>query len=157
MKKQIMKRAWEIAKEGQKKFGGKVSEYIAIALKLAWKEVKEGKMEKAQLKGTPKQVAWAEVIRDRVLNHIEEQFQKGAAWFEERGKRNEKYLAGLEEGRKQFDAMKKELCSIEDAAYWIDDWKFFYKTREKVETGVWRHFGGEEYKKFRSVYIHGEY
>lgn len=38
MKKQIMKRAWEIAKQGQKKFGGKVKEYFAESLKMAWAE-----------------------------------------------------------------------------------------------------------------------
>ena len=36
--KNIMKRAWEIAKEGQNKFGGKVSEYLFAALKMAWTE-----------------------------------------------------------------------------------------------------------------------
>lgn len=34
----VMKRAWEIAKEGQEKFGGKVSEYFAESLKIAWGE-----------------------------------------------------------------------------------------------------------------------
>lgn len=38
--KKVMKRAWEIAKEGQKKFGGKVKEYFAQALKMAWAIVK---------------------------------------------------------------------------------------------------------------------
>lgn len=38
--KKVMVRAWEIAREGAKKFGGKAIEYIAEALKLAWKEVK---------------------------------------------------------------------------------------------------------------------
>lgn len=36
--KGIMKRAWEIAREGQKNFGGKVGSYIAIALRMAWAE-----------------------------------------------------------------------------------------------------------------------
>lgn len=39
--KNIMTRAWEIAKEGQVKFGGKVSEYLAEALKMAWAESRE--------------------------------------------------------------------------------------------------------------------
>ena len=43
MKKEIMKRAWEIAKEGQMKFGGRAFEYIAEALKMAWKEAKQPK------------------------------------------------------------------------------------------------------------------
>ncbi|MCO7127840.1 hypothetical protein NIE88_19005 [Sporolactobacillus shoreicorticis] len=40
--KNVMSRAWEIAKEGQKKFGGKASQYFAMALKMAWKKAKEG-------------------------------------------------------------------------------------------------------------------
>lgn len=40
----VMKRAWEIAREGQEKFGGKVSEYFAIALKMAWAETKTVKV-----------------------------------------------------------------------------------------------------------------
>lgn len=43
MKKEIMKRAWEIAKEGQMKFGGRAIEYIAEALRMAWKEAKQPK------------------------------------------------------------------------------------------------------------------
>src|SRR5699024_4552074 len=36
-----MKKAWEIAREGQKKFGGKVSEHFAKALTIAWSLVKQ--------------------------------------------------------------------------------------------------------------------
>lgn len=39
--KDIMTRAWNIAKEGAAKFGGKASEYFAEALKMAWAEVKK--------------------------------------------------------------------------------------------------------------------
>lgn len=41
--KEIMDRAWEIAREGQRSFGGKVIEYLSDSLKMAWKEAKEGK------------------------------------------------------------------------------------------------------------------
>lgn len=37
-KSSIMKRAWTIAKEAVKKFGGNVKEYFAQSLKLAWAE-----------------------------------------------------------------------------------------------------------------------
>lgn len=36
----VMKRAWEIARNGVKQFGGMVKEYFAVALKMAWAEVK---------------------------------------------------------------------------------------------------------------------
>lgn len=38
--KNVMTRAWEIAREGAKKFGGKVKEYFQQALVMAWKEFK---------------------------------------------------------------------------------------------------------------------
>ena len=39
-KKEIMVRAWELAKEGVKVFGGKVKEYFNKALAIAWEEAK---------------------------------------------------------------------------------------------------------------------
>ncbi|MDF1510616.1 hypothetical protein PZE06_21000 [Robertmurraya sp. DFI.2.37] len=39
--KKVMTRAWEIAREGAQKFGGKIKEYFAQALVMAWKELKE--------------------------------------------------------------------------------------------------------------------
>lgn len=39
--KNVMVRAWEIAKAAVAKFGGKVKEYFAQALAMAWKEVKK--------------------------------------------------------------------------------------------------------------------
>lgn len=38
----VMKKAWGIARKGQKQFGGKVTEYFAQALKIAWSIVKKG-------------------------------------------------------------------------------------------------------------------
>jgi len=46
----IMKRAWEIAKEGQEKFGGKVSEYLSESMKMAWNEWKNFNKNIEQLK-----------------------------------------------------------------------------------------------------------
>lgn len=40
MKAQVMRRAWEIAREGQKNFGGKVSAYFAESLRMAWAETR---------------------------------------------------------------------------------------------------------------------
>ena len=44
--KKVMVRAWEIARAAVVKFGGKVKEFFAEALKMAWAEVKESKIEK---------------------------------------------------------------------------------------------------------------
>lgn len=42
MKKQVMVRAWELAKQGAKKFGGKAVDFFRSALTIAWKEIKNG-------------------------------------------------------------------------------------------------------------------
>lgn len=43
MMKEIMSKAWEIAKNGAAQFGGKVREYFGIALKMAWAAAKAPK------------------------------------------------------------------------------------------------------------------
>jgi hypothetical protein len=40
--KNVMTKAWEIAYKGQKQFGGKVKEYFAEALRMAWEIIKKG-------------------------------------------------------------------------------------------------------------------
>lgn len=42
MKKQIMKTAWTIARNGQENFGGSVKSYLSESLKIAWKQAKTG-------------------------------------------------------------------------------------------------------------------
>lgn len=72
----VMKQAWAIARTGQKNFGGKVSEYFAEALRMAWRIVKnlQNKEEKnmKELVGSEKQVQWAEDIRKLVVEHVED-------------------------------------------------------------------------------------
>ena len=70
MKKEIMKRAWEIAKQGAKKFGGKAIEYIAEALKIAWNEVKTiMKIENEKIK--VKYNEWKKYGKHRIYMDIE--------------------------------------------------------------------------------------
>ncbi|WP_203363104.1 hypothetical protein [Bacillus sp. REN10] len=66
----VMTRAWEIAKAAVVKFGGKVKEYFAESLKLAWKEVKNAVANLVELKGSDKQIAWANDIRDIFISHL---------------------------------------------------------------------------------------
>lgn len=81
MKKQIMKRAWEIANQAVKKFGGKAREYFSISLRMAWAEVKTASTvvsgidvtKLPTLQGTEKQVAWAEDIRKNYIDYINKQ------------------------------------------------------------------------------------
>lgn len=58
--KNVMVRAWEIAKEGQVKFGGSVREYFAAALKMAWAESR--KAEIVTSSGSRKHKSWVAKI-----------------------------------------------------------------------------------------------
>lgn len=55
----VMKMAWVIANEGQSKFGGSVTEYIAEALKMAWAKIKGGSQMKVKKEYTD---SWAAEI-----------------------------------------------------------------------------------------------
>lgn len=44
----VMKKAWEIARKGQEKFGGKVSEYLSEALRMAWSMVRNNGVAKVE-------------------------------------------------------------------------------------------------------------
>ena len=47
----VMNKAWEIARKGQSKFGGKVIEYIAAALKMAWALIRKEEKQMDQVNG----------------------------------------------------------------------------------------------------------
>lgn len=41
MKKKVMQKAWELAKQGAVQFGGNAREYFSESLRMAWKKIKE--------------------------------------------------------------------------------------------------------------------
>ena len=81
----IMKRAWELVKM--------FKETISSALKKAWREAK---MKMAELKGTEKQVAWANDIRN-----------KGIEFCEKYG----------------FSFAKQKFCDMDSSKWFIDEWR----------------------------------
>lgn len=67
-KKEVMDNAWKIAREGQKAFGGKVSEYFAEALKMAWAQAKNSiDIEALEKKGFSR---WTKGDMDRLYFNI---------------------------------------------------------------------------------------
>ena len=67
--KEIMRKAWNIARQGQKVFGGKVSEYFAQALKMAWAQAKGGiNIEALEQKGFNR---WTKGDMDRLYFNIQ--------------------------------------------------------------------------------------
>lgn len=76
--KKVMVRAWEIAREGAKKFGGKAIDYLAEALRMAWAEFKmavANERGSVKLVGTEKQVKWANDIRDKYMKAFDEMYE----------------------------------------------------------------------------------
>lgn len=108
----VMKKAWEIARDGVRKFGGNVKEYFAEALRMAWTIVKSG-METVQLVGTEKQVKWAEDIRKELV----EMYEATKTAFIEKRKEN---------GRWEKDGAKHEAAMIEIEKIFNNDSAKFY-------------------------------
>ena len=75
MMKKVMANAWMIAKNAAKKFGGKATEYISGALKMAWKEANEaGKgLTEEQVKALISKgfTRWTKCDKDRLYFDLE--------------------------------------------------------------------------------------
>lgn len=127
--KKVMVRAWGIAREAVKKFGGKVKEFFAQALKMAWAEMKGENI----MVGTEKQVAWAKEIKEemiaectKVINH------DFASVVEVMNKMNVTVDVVLEKAKgtpmekmvsdaKAWIERKAKIESCEDAAWFIEN------------------------------------
>ena len=88
----IMRRAWQIKKENERNI-------FSLCLKMAWAEAKE-EQELPKLVGTPKQVAWAEKLRERHLEILRRELNKANAILLARGDKplsGKKLKAGMQE------------------------------------------------------------
>jgi hypothetical protein len=115
-KKGIMKKAVELAKKMQ----GDWIARMALALKTVWKVVKamSNKLFPA-LKGTEKQVAWANDIREKVVQVVEDSVQKFIAKLENAevfAKKDGAYRAAKKE---ELEKAFNEFTSNEQASFWI--------------------------------------
>lgn len=102
----IMKRAWQIKRQDEKNI-------FSICLKMAWAEAKE-EQELPKLVGTPKQVAWAEKLRERHLEILRRELDKANAILVARG---DKPLSG-----KKLRAAMQETSAV-----------YFIEQRKKIE------------------------
>lgn len=117
--KKVMVRAWEVAREGAKKFGGKAIEYIAEALKLAWKEVK-AMVEKVQMKGSEKQIKWAEDIRKDLVKIVENSKKGFIALAERKGLWNGQFKEDIEATMRVVE----DLLNNDDAKWYIENFGY---------------------------------
>ena len=118
--RKIMKRAWKLKKEDEKNI-------FSLCLKMAWTEAKE-EQELPKLVGTPKQVAWAEKLRERHLEILRRELERANA---ERISRGQKPLSGkrlkaaMTETsavyfiNQRFEIEKYEIISMSEA--WVEN------------------------------------
>lgn len=99
--KNIMIRAWEIAREGANKFGGKAVEYLSESMKIAWAESKGIELVKkdAEVKtsyGSKKHKSWvAKIVGSHPRWKYERKFLKAGG---EHSNGFGGYVFSLEEG-----------------------------------------------------------
>ena len=118
----IMKRAWEIARKGQEKFGGKVSEYLSESLKIAWAEVAQDN--KPKFVGSEKQVKWANDIYPKVVNMVDELIAEVEEYAERKSEATQNAF-------NRYVELVNEMKQETKAGFWID--RFGYaKTHNDV-------------------------
>lgn len=102
----IMKRAWQIKRQDERNI-------FSLCLKMAWEEAKE-EQKLPKLVGTPKQVAWAEKLRERHLQILRRELERANSILIARG---DKPLSG-----KRLKATMKENSAV-----------YFIEQRKKIE------------------------
>lgn len=139
-KQKLMKRAWEIAKNGAKKFGGKVREYFSIALSIAWKELKNMT---AQLIGSEKQIKWANDIITRVEAAKPKMKAACIQFVSERTTKNETFIKrnqeALEEALNFIDSLTDFPLFKNQASMYIKYFGFVKKEEDAYEL-LWKLF-----------------
>lgn len=117
----VMNKAWDIAREGVNKFGGQVKEYFSKALKIAWSLIKKEEKQMIELKGSEKQIKWANDIRENAIEKIGTVIKEIEEWANLKRGRSMGYAIYVE----IFEEMKDN----DSARFWID--VFGYKKTYK--------------------------
>lgn len=73
MRKEVMNRAWNLARLAAHNHGGKASEYIALSLKQAWKGMKEKGLDKFRVVSINKNAENNSNMSDELLEIVKEQ------------------------------------------------------------------------------------
>ena len=112
----VMTKAWEIARKGVEKFGGKAIEYISESLRIAWALVKKGGNKMVEMKGSEKQIKWANDVYPKAIEVIGEVIEDMKEWASKKRGRSMAFPAYVE----FFEEMK----NIDDAGFWIENFGY---------------------------------
>jgi len=102
--KNVMTRAWEIAKAASSIYGGKASEYIADALRMAWAESRRPKSVTIELRQpNRKSKTWvAAIVGTHPVYKFERRFISPIAWGETKWELAEGVYEVCENGNRYF-------------------------------------------------------
>jgi hypothetical protein len=129
MMKQVMVRAWELAKDGATKFGGSSKEYFAASLSIAWSEVKKVEQNEIELIGTEKQVKWAKDIIERIEKYREVLVPHFITFMDEHIAlpKNAEIAEKLKAAKEHGLEVMRNITKNTDAKYYIDRYGRFLK------------------------------
>lgn len=145
----IMKQAWEIAREGQEKFGGKVSEYFAESLKIAWSLAKKEQNHfNAKWKNDNGMEIEIEVehITEKLIGHW-------GPWQEERYKKiDEMKVTKLSIGSESVDVRylersKRESAIVGETRYKGEHMNITVMLPTEIEKRIWGTYDERQEKK----------
>ena len=108
----VMTKAWEIARKGVEKFGGKAIEYISESLRIAWALVKKGGNKMIEMKGSEKQIKWANDVYPKAIEIVGEVLEGMEEWANKKRGRSMAFPSYVN----FFEEMK----NIDNAGFWIE-------------------------------------
>lgn len=124
--KNVMKKAHEITKNIIKK-GDSYRATFRLALIFVHSQIKRGVKVMVELKGTEKQIKWANDIRDAVLVACDSAIDAYEEMQQETFARKGKRLRRRDSQIQSIRDMKVELEKAEIASYFIDEYSYFLK------------------------------
>lgn len=125
MLSKIMKRAHQLAKQME----GDYTARLSISLRQAWKEAKEMEVKLPELKGSAKQIAWADEIRTAVIENKEEALNMVRKVADKKSKeyQEEFRTSNTENYERAYHLIEKNLRNFIEgettARGWIDTFK----------------------------------
>ena len=118
--KNVMKNAWDIARNAARNFGGRASEYIREALRQAWADAKSGAgaADFPRLVGSEKQIAWAADIRGQVAVNVARALKLSESDITDHG--DDLPDAFFRELHALHKAQAEKVMANTDAKFWIE-------------------------------------
>ena len=137
MKTNIFKKAHEITKKIIRK-GDSYRETFRLALIFVYSEIKKGVTKMVELKGTEKQVKWANNIRDLAITILNERINSkiefNKVFIEKKGKDNQGILKSIEVLKNTID----KINSIDDSKWFIEELRYSNTQAELIVKAVQR-------------------